>query len=79
MTSKEQNKIIQAYKNILSSEDGRIVMADLKRNFSVSAFSIPRTGNIDPFKTHVDIGKMQAWGYIEHQFNRELLQENDDE
>ena len=75
----KQNLTIQAYKNVLSGEDGELVFADLRKHFSASALTIPHKTQIDPFRTHIDIGKMQVLGYIERQYNRELLEEQENE
>ena len=70
------NLTIQAYHDFSQTEAGKLILDDLKKKFSVSAFFINKNAPIDPYRTHVDIGKMQVFGYIEQQIERELLPED---
>ena len=71
------NRRIQAYKNLFACEDGRIVLADLKNKFNAIRFPNMQDRNIDPYRTHLDLGKMHVYDYIVSQIDRELLQEKE--
>jgi hypothetical protein len=73
------NEVTQAYKDAFSSPAGKIVLADLENRYSVGSFKIRTSDNIDPFKTHLDLGKLMVFGHIKNQIDRELLEEQEDE
>ena len=73
------NEITQAYKDLFASPSGKRVLEDLEKRYSVSTFHIKTSEKIDPFKTHLDLGKLMVFGYIKNQIDRELLEENEND
>lgn len=67
------NREIVAFKNLFTSEDGRLVLGVLKRN--CNRISLPKNEPVDPFKTHYQLGKMWVYDFIIDQIDRELLPE----
>lgn len=83
LTSNEKrNAVILAYKEMFAGQNGDLILEDLEKNFGISALVMPKykitSGGteyvpIDPFRTHIGIGKLQVLEYIKRQINRELL------
>lgn len=80
LTSDERlNQKINAYKAAFDTPSGRLVLADLKKKYSASAFSISSTVSVDPYRTHFDLGKLVVFNYIQNQIDRELIEEKENE
>lgn len=73
------NELTQAYKDVFSTEQGQLILKDLEKRYSVSTFHIKTSETIDPFKTHLDLGKLMVFGYIKNQIDRELLEDKENE
>ena len=78
MEESKLNKEIQAFKDVFSTEAGRLIMENLRRNFGISNCFLNKSTPIDPYRTHVHVGQLQLLGHIEAQINRDLIQEKDD-